>query len=315
MFNIAKSLAMMAIVAGAMLSPVQAQDWKPDGPVTMHVGFGAGGSTDALARAIGQSIEDAQGWDVIVENLPGAGGVAMLSKLQGMNPDGLNVGVGVSIPVWIQLERRGDQLPFTLESFDWLATMGRAGLAMTAASDSEAKSMDALIELSKIDSVTVATNGPAQELIVRALAKATGGKFVPVPTKSEGEIIQNLLGGHVRAATIGGSHAEYVKNGDMVVVAGMAPVRDGADPSVPTLMEMGYPLAIDAAFYIAAPVGLSDEAQAAISGAIGDALTSEGVADALSAMGMEGNNLGPDGTAQMMQDGLNTVAGMIAASQ
>ena len=315
MFNFAKPLAAAAFATGLMLSPVHAENWEPNGPVTMHVGFGAGGSTDALSRAIAQSIEDAHGWDVIVENLPGAGGVAMLSKLQAMKPDGLNIGVGVSIPVWIQLERRGDQLPFTLESFDWLATMGRAGLAMTAASDSEAKTMDALIALSKTDTVTVATNGPAQELIVRALAKETGGKFVPVPTKSGGEIIQNLLGGHVKAATLGGAHVEYVANGDMVVVAGLAPVRDGADPSVPTLMEMGYPLAIDASFYIAAPAGLSDEAQAEISKAIGAALESEGVAAALSAMGMEGNNLGPDGTAQMMQDGLTTVAGMIEASK
>ncbi|WP_419739208.1 Bug family tripartite tricarboxylate transporter substrate binding protein [Ruegeria sp.] len=315
MYRLIKTLTSAALATGMSIGAAFAADWTPDGAITMHVGFGAGGSTDALSRAIAKSIEDANGWDVVVENLPGAGGVAMLSKLQAMDPDGLNIGVGVTIPVWIQLERRGDQLPFTLESFDWLATMGRAGLAMTVAADGDVKSMADLIEKAKSGGVTVATNGPAQELIVRALAKETGGDFKPVPTKSGGEIIQNLLGGHVDAATLGGAHVEYVQNGDMILVAGLAPVRDGADTNVPTLMEMGYPLSIDASFYIAAPAGLSDDAKNAMSDAISAALESDGVGEALSAMGMEGNNLGPDGTAQMIVDGQATVSGMIAASQ
>ena len=314
MFNFAKTVATAAIITGMSVTAAIAE-WSPSGPVTMHVGFGAGGSTDAFARAVAASMEEANGWDVVVENFPGAGGVAMLSKLQGMQPDGLNLGVGVTIPVWIQLERRGDQLPFKLDSFDWLSTMGRAALALTVSKTSSAKTLDDLIAMAKESEVTVATNGPAQELLVRALAKETGGQFVPVPTKSEGEIAQNILGGHVDAGTMGGSHIDYVAKGDMIVVAGAAPVRDAADPDVPTLMEMGYPLAIDAAFYIAAPDGLSDEAKSAISEAISNALASEGVGEALAAMGIEGNNLGTDGTEKMMADGQSTVSGMIAAAQ
>ncbi|MEM8617701.1 MAG: tripartite tricarboxylate transporter substrate binding protein [Pseudomonadota bacterium] len=315
MYKLLKPLAVAAIAGSMSFATAAMADWAPDGPITFHVGFGAGGSTDALSRAIGQSIEEAEGWDVVVENLPGAGGVAMLSKLQAMDPDGLNIGIGVSIPVWIQLERRGDQLPFTLESFDWLATIGRAGLALLVSKGSPVKTMEELIELSKTEDVTVATAGPAQEIIVRALAKETGGQFVVVPVKSAGEMIQNLLGGHVDATTLGGAHVEYVQKGDMIVVAGMAPVRDGADPSVPTLMEMGYPLAIDAAFYIAAPAGLSDDAKTALSDAISAALASPGVGESLVAMGMEGNNLGPDGTTKMMFDGQATTSSMIAASE
>ncbi len=308
------NLAVTAALAIGLAGPVLAEEWQPDGPITLNVGFGAGGSTDALARAIAQSIEADTGWDVVVENLPGAGGVAMLSKLQAAKPDGLSLGVGVSIPVWIQLKRRGDQLPFTLDSFDWLSTMGRAGLAMVVAGDSAVQTFDDLLAKAKDSGVTVATNGPAQEIIVRALATETGADFRHVPTKSGGEIIQNLLGGHVDAATLGGAHVPYVQKGEMRVVAGLAPVRDNADLDVPTLMEMGYPFAIDASFYIAAPAGLPDTAKAALSGAVDQALASDGVQKALQAMGMDGNNLGPDGTAQMMYDGLETIAGMLAAA-
>ena len=70
MHKLTKTLAGAALATGMSLGAALAADWTPDGPVTMHVGFGAGGSTDALSRAIAKSVEDANGWDVVVENLP-----------------------------------------------------------------------------------------------------------------------------------------------------------------------------------------------------------------------------------------------------
>lgn len=306
-----KTAACAGLIALAAALPAGAEDWQPSGPVKMNVGFGAGGATDALARAIAQSIEEEKGWDVVVENMPGGGGVAMLTRLQAADPDGLTLGVGVTIPVWIQLLRRGDQLPFTLESFDWLSTMGRAGLALVVTDKSSATSFDDLIAQAKEGGVTIATNGPAQELIVRALAGATGSELRALPTKSAGEIVQNLLGGHVDAATLGGEHAEYVDAGTMTVLAGLAPVRDPAAPDVSTVMEMGYPFAIDATFYIAAPAGLSDEAKAALSEAVDNALKSETVGTALATMKMDAENLGPEGTEAMMQNGFAATQAMI----
>ena len=313
MFAALKKLAIAAFATALLAVPTSAADWAPDGPITVKVGFGPGGAADALARAVGEAMEKNTGWKVVVENVEGGGGLTMLTGLQAAAPDGKTLGFGVTVPVWINLQKRGDQLPFKLDSFDWLGTVGRASLSLVIKSDLEAKDFAGLVEMSKKDGILVATNGPAQEMIVQAMAKATGGDFISVPTKSASETIQNLLGGHVQAATLGGAHADYVKKGDMVVVVSLAPVRDEVAPDVPTLIEDGYPFAVDAAFYFNAPAGLDPAAKAALASALDEALKAPAAATVISKMGMTAENLGPEGTTKMMDDGLKSVGEMLAA--
>jgi tripartite-type tricarboxylate transporter receptor subunit TctC len=85
----------------ALASSVSAAEWKPDGPLTIQIGFGAGGSTDAMGRALGKLMIDNTGWNVIVENKPGGGGVAMTTGLSQMPANGKTIGMGVSIPVLV----------------------------------------------------------------------------------------------------------------------------------------------------------------------------------------------------------------------
>lgn len=309
MFNGLRKMAVAACMTVIAASPALA--WTPDGPITIKVGFGPGGSADALARAVGEAMEKETGWSVVIENVAGGGGLTMLTGLQAAKPDGRTLGFGVTVPVWINLQKRGDQLPFKLASFDWLGTVGRAPLVMAIKGDSPAKDFAALVEMARKDGVTVATNGPAQELVVQAIAKGTTADFISVPSESGSEMIQNLLGGHVQAATLGGGHAEYVKSGDMRVVASLAPVRDGAVPDAPTLIELGYPYAIDAAFYFNAPAGLSSEAEAALASALDKALQSETASSVIANMGMTAQNLGVEGTTKMMNDGLSTIGEML----
>ena len=98
----------------AIISTVAFADWKPSGPINLQIGFGAGGSTDILGRAIGKEIEDQYGWKVVVENKPGGGGIAMFTKIAVAKPDGLKIGMGVSMPTLINLVMRGDKLSFDL---------------------------------------------------------------------------------------------------------------------------------------------------------------------------------------------------------
>ena len=124
MFAALKKLAIAAFATALLAVPANAADWAPDEPITVKVGFGHGGAADALARAVGEAMEKNTGWKVVVENVEGGGGLTMLTGLQAAAPDGKTVGFGVTVPVWINLQKRGDQLPFKLDSFDWLGTVG-----------------------------------------------------------------------------------------------------------------------------------------------------------------------------------------------
>lgn len=127
---------LLAVAASAFLSvtagSAAAEDWSPDGPLTIQIGFGAGGSTDTMGRVLANVMEENTGWNIVVENKPGGGGVAMFTSLSQRPANGDLIGMGVSIPVLVQLVQRGDQLPFDVDSFDYLGTVAKAELALVA---------------------------------------------------------------------------------------------------------------------------------------------------------------------------------------
>ena len=89
------------VVAGAALlaaGMANAADWKPDGPLKLQIGFGAGGSTDTMGRVLAKVMEDQTGWNIVAENKTGGGGVAMFTGIAKMPPRGKVIGLGVNMP-------------------------------------------------------------------------------------------------------------------------------------------------------------------------------------------------------------------------
>ncbi|MBW1997570.1 MAG: hypothetical protein JRJ29_06340, partial [Deltaproteobacteria bacterium] len=115
-----------------VLAPVlgQAEDWAPKGSIKLLIAFGAGGSTDTLGRLVAAQIEEDTGWNIIVENKPGGGGVAMLSGLMNEKPDGLTIGLAVNVPILLNLAKRAEKLPFRIHTFDYLGTIAKGEVAL-----------------------------------------------------------------------------------------------------------------------------------------------------------------------------------------
>ncbi|NKB63094.1 MAG: hypothetical protein GKR95_13560 [Gammaproteobacteria bacterium] len=91
-------------------SPAQADDWKPSGPLKLQIGFGAGGSTDTMGRVIAKVMKEQTGWNVIAENKTGGGGVAMFTGIARMPAKGNVIGMGVNMPIMINIVKRGRSL-------------------------------------------------------------------------------------------------------------------------------------------------------------------------------------------------------------
>lgn len=79
------------------------------------------------------------GWNSIVENLPGGGGVAMFTSFSQQSADNNTISVCVGNPVLVQLAKRGDELPFDIDRFDYLGTIAKAELALVASADELAR--------------------------------------------------------------------------------------------------------------------------------------------------------------------------------
>ena len=116
-----KSLLFSVVALWLVLSPVMglAEDWSPKGSIKLQIGFGAGGSTDTMGRLVAAQVEENTGWNVVVENKPGGGGVAMLSGLMNAKPDGSTLGLAVNVPILLNLAKRGDKLPFKIDTYDY----------------------------------------------------------------------------------------------------------------------------------------------------------------------------------------------------
>lgn len=292
-------------------------EWAPDGPITLQIGFGAGGATDALGRAIAAAVEDSTGWDVIVENKPGGGGVAMLSTLVNEKPDGLKIGMGVTVATIMNLAMRGDKLPFKIDSFDHLATVVLAPVSIVAPTDAPYNTFAEFIEFSKEKNGSLmGFDGGPQRLIMQSINNSTGSKVELVSNQSGAEIIKGLLGGQLDAGFSAGAHIQYLESGDLKMLAVATKARHPYSPDTETLVEQGYPFSVEPYFYLAAPAGLEPQAKEALAAAIDEAIKSEALDQLIeNVMQTKASNLGPDGTAAKLNDGLSDAFELIEAAK
>jgi tripartite-type tricarboxylate transporter receptor subunit TctC len=304
-------VASVAIVSAGIAS---AADWKPSGPLKMQIGFGAGGSTDTMGRVLAKVMKEQTGWNIIAENKTGGGGVAMFTGIANMPAKGNIIGLGVNMPILVNLVRRGDELKFNLDSFDYLGTIAKAELALVATKDAPFDDLEGLIAYAKEKGVLpIAFDAPPQKLVMGVTTRTTGAKFNMVTTKSGAETMKLILGGQVLAGFGSGEQLPYLKSGDMKVIAGANQSRLSYAPDNKTFVESGVNAYVDPYFFLATTKGTAPEAVTAIAAAIDNAMKSEEIAKIVNnATNGSPLNLGPEGTKKMLVDGIDNVKVLFA---
>jgi tripartite-type tricarboxylate transporter receptor subunit TctC len=301
------SLLVSVVALCVILAPVMglAEDWSPKGSIKLHVGFGAGGSTDTLGRIVAARVEENTDWNIVVENKPGGGGVAMLSSLMNAKPDGQILGLAVNVPILLNLAKRGDKLPFKIDTFDYIGTITKGEVALVAKADAPFNDIDSFIKLAKTKKLALAFDAMPQQMIMSAVKNQAGVEFKFVKHKSGAEQIQSILGGHVDAGCPAGAHIKYLENGDFSYA-----------PETKTLIETGYNFYLDPYYYLVAPKGLPANVKATLADVFDKAIHSDKVKTAISnTLKAQPYNLGPDGTYKMLSDGVKDVKILIDAGK
>jgi len=284
-------------------------EWAPKGPLTIEIGFGAGGSTDTIGRIVAKVMKEQTGWNVIAENKPGGGGIAMFTGIANRPADGQTIGLGVNMPILVNLVTRPAEMAFDLDSFDYLGTAGRAQLAMIARSDAPFDDVAGLIQYAKANNAPIAFDAKPQELAMRQVMQAAGVEFQFLSTKGGAENVQLILGGQAIAGFEAGGHLSLLDAGQLKMIASMNNARHNYAPDTPTLIEQGYPIYVDPVYFFAATKGTPDDAREALSKALANALASEEVATVVqNSLKSPILNMGPEGTEAMLRDGLSNVA-------
>lgn len=301
---VAGAISMMSFIAGPA-----AAAWKPDGTLTVLIGFGAGGSTDTLGRVLAKVMKEQTGWNIIVENKTGGGGIAMFTGIAKMPPRGKVIGLGVNMPVLVNLVRRPNELAFKLDSFDYLGTISKAELALVAAADAPFDDLPGMIAYARQQgTLAVAFGAPPQKLLIDVTAIETDTNFNMVTTKGGAETMKLILGGQVMVGFSSGEHFPHAEAGKMKIIAGASAKRLSYAPDVGTFVDAGINAYVDPWYYLATTKGTDPAALKAISKAISNALKSPEMKEiARNTIKNDPLNLGPSGTRQMMIDGVSNV--------
>lgn len=229
-------------IAICIVSVAAASQAFPERPVTVVVGFSAGGVQDVAARIVAEKVGDLAGVRFVVENRPGAGGGLGIDRVATSEPDGYTI---MLIPVdtltvtsQIQSFSRDpieDLLPIqVLYKFPGL---------LVAPKNSPANSVSQLVELAKKKQggLTFASAAPGspQHLQGETLARKTGTSMTHVPYKGGAPMISDLITGRIDFAF---STYNTIKGNldDLKVLAVAQPERLRQLPNVPTLSEQGF---------------------------------------------------------------------------
>ncbi len=234
------------------------QDW-PTKPVKFVSPYPPGGSVDPLARLFAAKLSEALKQQFIVENRTGASGIIGTEYVARSAPDGYTfVFIFDTHAVHKALNPRLTFDP--LKDFAPVMIVGTAPMALTTAAAKPYKSFADVLAAAKAkpDTVTLGNvgNGSLAHLTTIVLNQAAGVKFVPVPYKGGGPLSTDLIGGQVDLAMAStAAQAQHVRSGRMRALALTGEKRSHTMPEVPTLTELGIPVAAYAWWGILAPAG------------------------------------------------------------
>jgi tripartite-type tricarboxylate transporter receptor subunit TctC len=217
----------------------------PARPIRLIVGFGAGGASDLTARLVGNKLKDRLGQSVVIENRPGAGGVAAADTVAKAAPDGhtllliaANNAISTSLFKSIPYDIVADFAP--------IGTMAYFTFAFVARTDARIKSIGELIAFARQNpkKLTIGTTaiGGGQYLTAELFKSMSGVDLLTVPFNTTPAAVTALRGGEIDFV-VDNLPPVYgpVKSGSLVALAVTSKQRFSGLPSIPTLAESGVP--------------------------------------------------------------------------
>jgi tripartite-type tricarboxylate transporter receptor subunit TctC len=230
----------------------------PSKPIRYICPWPAGGSTDAVIRAIAESAAKALGQQVIVDNKPGAGGMLGANELVSAKPDGYTLS---QLPHGVFRIPHMQKTTFdTLKDFTWIACLTGYTFGLVVPADSPIKSIKDLVDYAKANpgKFTYGSTGigTSPHLAVEEFAQRAGIQLNHIPFKGNADNMQAVLGGHTMAASDATGWAPHVDAGKLRLLATYGSKRTKRWPNVPTLDELGYKTVSDSPFGVCGPKGM-----------------------------------------------------------
>jgi tripartite-type tricarboxylate transporter receptor subunit TctC len=272
-----RTWSLLAVVALSCLPALvaQAEDY-PTKPIKWVVAYPPGGTTDILARIMGQALSERLGQQLVIDNRPGAGNNIGTEVVVNSPPDGYtillaNPANGINATLY-------KRLPFNfLRDIAPVAGITRVPNVMETNPNFPAKSVAEFIAYAKANpgkiNMASSGNGTSVHLSGELFMAMAGIKMTHVPYRGANPALTDLMGGTVDVIFDNlPSSVEFIRGGKLRALAVTTDKRNAALPDVPTVADAVPGYEASAWFGIGAPKNTPPEIIAKLNKAVNDAL-------------------------------------------
>lgn len=306
----------------AFASPALAQTSYPGNrPITLVVGFPAGGSADMIARTIAEPLGKRLGVPVVIENISGAGGTIAGQKVVNAAPDGHTLFMASGSEIVIAglfnpaVRYKGES------DFTAIGAIGDVPLVLVASPASGLKSMPDLLARARKDGggLSYASSGVGTVLHVAGemLNQKAGTQIVHVPYRGAAQMAVDIAGGNLELAFFMTPTAiPHIESGKMVPLGLTTATRSRAAPQIAPLGETPGLKGFDISLWngLFGPAKMSAPVVTKINQALNEVLREPSVWQKLQKAGVETQGGTPQALVQRVRDEVVRVKAVAPAS-
>ncbi|CAN5714254.1 tripartite tricarboxylate transporter substrate binding protein [soil metagenome] len=282
-----------ALLGAALAAPLAHAQSYPAKPITLVVGFAAGGSADILARLIGQKMSVALGQQIIIENKPGAGATIATSSVALAPADGYTL-------LFVTSGHAGSTALYptvkydTVKTFASIAKVGASPVVIVAPASAPFQTLGDLIAAArkapgKLNYAAGGGGATTTSLAAEFLKNDAKLDMLQIPYKGSGPALTALLGGEVDVGfDIPSSALPHIQGGKLRALAVTTKTRSSILPDVPTVVEAGIPnFDVTGWFGMLAPAGTPPAIVTRLNAEVNAALALPDVKEKLASLGVE----------------------------
>jgi tripartite-type tricarboxylate transporter receptor subunit TctC len=286
----------LAIVVGfalAALAPcVAPAQTYPARPITLIVPFPAGGATDAIARILQDSMSQALGQQIVIEDVGGAGGMIGAAPVARATPDGYTLllhqvalAAGMTLYQKLAFEAERDFAPIGIVNVSSSTIAARSSMSANTLAELVAW----MKEPNQNAKMAHAGVGSFGHLCGVMFAQEVNAPATQVPYRGGGPALNDLVAGHADLSCLSAAIvAPLIKSGNLKVYGIVGRNRYPGLPGVPTMSQAGYKnMDLDFWHILFAPAGTPQPIIDKLNAALRHALTDPTVVKLFTESGMD----------------------------
>jgi tripartite-type tricarboxylate transporter receptor subunit TctC len=248
----------------ACFAAVPARAEYPDKPIRVFIPFAPGGVGDITFRLVTGKVSERTNMTFVIENKPGAGGVASAMAGKTAAPDGYTLAqIGNSYALGASLFK---SLPFdVLKDFAPVAALAKFDVLLATRKGGDIGSVAGVLDLDKAKpgklNFGAISAGSTQNLAAEMFKAAIGSQATVVSFKSSPELVLAIQRGEIDVGfDYLAAFASPVASGELRIIASGGPERSALTPDTPTAIEGGVAGYVASAWNgVAAPAGTPPE--------------------------------------------------------